>query len=310
MYSSVLLALIDTHLLILLAGYLISLIIGGPLSYYCGRPIVQRLHRLLARVGEKLNQRNIATRVWRGVILTGLLLVSCLALGMAISTSEVAAMLLAIFTGIQYQLWFAFRALRAATHEDDARLQQYAAAMTTPPQTGLDYHGTLRIILAEMAEHFTVLLVGGAFWFALLGPPGWLIYLTLAACARYFPAQEDNWRAFGWASSRLFRLMHIPPSFLAAGILISAALLVPCTAPRAALRAYLRATEAAYLHLTAALLGITLGGPYLRADKAIQAPWIGEGRAQIEPGALLRMLLVYGAALTTFFIILLFIIVL
>jgi adenosylcobinamide-phosphate synthase len=308
MYIPAFLASLNTHLLVLLAAYLISLLIGGPLYYYLGRPVVRRLHRALARLGEKLNQRSIATRVWRGVILVGLLLVSCITLGMAMGAGEVAVMLLAIFTGIQYQFWFAFRALRAATHEDDQRLQRFAAAVTTPPQTGLDYHGALRIILAEMAEHFTVLLVGGAFWFALLGPAGWLAYLLLAACVRYFPAHEEDWRAFGWAADALFRLLHLLPSLLATILLLTTALFVPGTRPRAALRAYLRATGSDHLYLLAALLGVTLGGPTLQAGVTIQAPWIGDGSAQIEPGALLRMLLVYGIAVLGLFIILLLII--
>jgi adenosylcobinamide-phosphate synthase len=221
---------------------------------------------------------------------------------------SLAVILLAIFTGIQYQFWFGFRALSAATHEDDARLQRFAAAVTTPPTTGLDYHGALRIILAEMAEHFTVLLVGGAFWFALLGPTGWLIYLTLAACTRYFPAAQENWRAFGWAADALFRLLHLLPSLLAAILLITTALFVPGTNPLAATRAYLRATGSDHLHLLAALLGVTLGGPTLQAGETIPAPWIGDGSAQIEPGALLRMLLVYGISVIGLFIILLLII--
>jgi adenosylcobinamide-phosphate synthase len=310
MLSSSLLLLLHEQLLVLLAGYGLSLIIGGLFYFYFGRPLVLWLHGLLMRLGQKLNQRSVAARVWRGVILTGLLLVPCILVGLTIGAGSVAVILLSIFAGIQYQLWFTFRAFRAAATEDDARLQQYAAAVTTPPQAGLDYHGTLRIILAEMAEHFTVMLVGGAFWFALLGPTGWLIYLTLAACARYFPAHEDSWRAFGWAACSLFRLLHIIPSILAAILLTLAALLVPGTAPLAAFQAYRHAPATPHLYFTAALLGVALGGPYARNGETHPAPWIGEGRAQIEPGALLRMLLVYGAALTTFFIILLFIIIL
>jgi adenosylcobinamide-phosphate synthase len=306
--SGTLLLMVHSNLLVLLAGYAMSLLIGGVLYAYLGRPVARKLRGLLARTGEKLNQRSVAVRVWRGVILVGFLLFLSLLAAMLGAAPAAAALILAIFTGISYPLWWAVKAMRAAKREEDALLQRCAEAMTSPTQRGRDYHGALGLIITALTEHFALTLVGAGFWFVLLGPAGWFCYLALSACIRAFPVAEDAWRAFGWAAHGLFRLMDAIPALLSATLLLLASFFVPKTAPRAGLLAFLRARDARHLHLIAGLLNITLGGPGLRHDAAIAHPWIGAGSARIEPDALLRMLLLYAAGLIFLMVFLLFII--
>ncbi|MFN7609735.1 MAG: hypothetical protein ACK5QX_02195, partial [bacterium] len=66
--------------------------------------------------------------------------------------------------------------------------------------------------------------------------------------------------------------------------------------------------HARHLHLMAGLLKVTLGGPGWREGTPTPHPWIGEGRAHIEPDALLRMVLLYATALILLMVFLLLII--
>jgi adenosylcobinamide-phosphate synthase len=304
--SGTLLLMVHSNLLVLLAGYAMSLLIGGVLYAYLGRPVARKLRDILTRTGEKLNQRSISVRVWRGVVLVGFLLFFSLLLGGTLGAGAGAALLIAIFTGIPYPLWWAVKAVRAAKRQDDKALQHCAQAMTG--QEGRDYHGTLRIMITGLADHFTLTLIGGAFWFVLLGAAGWFGYLALAAAARAFPVTEESWRAFGWAPDRLFRLTNALPVLLGAFLVLLASLLVPKISPVRGLRAFFRAKNSRHLHLIAGLLNITLGGPGWHEGAPTPHPWIGEGRAQIEPDALLRMVLLYAAALILLMVFLLFII--
>lgn len=304
--SASILAIFYGHLLVLVAGYGMSVILGGPLYAYAGRPVARKLRDILTRTGEKLNQRSVSVRVWRGVVLVGFLLFFSLLLGGTLGAGAGAALLIAIFTGIPYPLWWAVKAVRAAKRQDDAALQHCAQAMTG--QEGRDYHGALRIMITGLADHFTLTLIGGGFWFILLGPAGWFGYLALAAAARAFPVTEESWRAFGWAPDRLFRLTNALPVLLGALLVLLAALLVPKISPARGLRAFFRAQHSRHLHLIAGLLNITLGGPGWCGGAPTPHAWIGEGRAQIEPDALLRMVLLYAAALILLMVFLLLII--
>lgn len=288
---------IQSHLFVIAAGYGFSLFLGIPLRAYCGLPLRRWAHGRIRRLGERLNQRDVATRVWRGLILLVILLIPCLVLDWAIGSGIFAALLIAMIADLQPALWHGWAAVSAAKAQDNVRLAQAASRLALEAQTAPDHHGKLRLIITSLTLHFSIVLVGGAFWFALLGTKGLLAYYMLATASLYFREAEGEWRAFGWAATRGFALVDILPSLLSAVLLLLASLLVPKTRPIAGIHAYLGASSQHSLHLVAALLGIALGGPRQSQGTTTQTPWIGTGTAKLEGDDLARFMTLFSIAL-------------
>ena len=210
-----LIADIQSHLLVLVAGYMFSTFMGIPLRFYFGLPLRRKIHARVHRMGKKLNQRSVATRVWRGLIVVILLLIPCLITDWMLGSGFFAGIIIAMSADIQPSLWHGWAAVGAAKNQDEARLTLAASKLALEPQSAPDHHGKLRLIILTLTHHFSVVLVGGAFWFALLGLKGLLGYYVLATAAHYFRESEDEWKAFGWAATRLFTLVDIIPTLIA-----------------------------------------------------------------------------------------------
>ncbi|MBN8544155.1 MAG: cobalamin biosynthesis protein [Alphaproteobacteria bacterium] len=303
------LEIIQSHLLVVVIGYLISLCFGSSLRHSIGLPLRRFVHSRIRTLGERLNKRSIATRVWRGLILLVLLMVPCLALDWFLGSAGLfAGIIIALSADLQPSLWHGWVAVSAGKVRDERRLASATSALALEPQSAPDHHGTLRLIILGLIHHFTIVLVGGAFWFALLGLKGMLCYYMLAVASHYFRDSEQDWKAFGWAAGRCFTLVDAVPSLLSIALLFLASIFVPKAKPFAALSAYARATDEHHAYAVAAALKIGLGGPRVVNGKIHQTPWIGDGTARLEATDLARFMTLFTIALFEFAVLLLFII--
>jgi adenosylcobinamide-phosphate synthase len=299
---------IQSQLLVFLAGATFSLFLGGPMREYIGLPLRRFVHARIRILGEKLNQRSIADRVWRGLIILGLMLIPCILLDFAIGSGFFAAIIIAATADLQPILWQGWSAVKASKNRNLGRLHDATSALALEPQSAPDHHGQLRLIIMSITHHFAIVVVGGAFWFGLLGLTGLLAYYMLATAAHYFREEEEKWRAFGWAATRLFSLVNALPSFISALLLLAASFFVPRAKPFAGLKAYMDAKNEHHQHLIAGALGIALGGPRIINGLVTQVPWIGKGSAQLEGNDLARFMTLFSIALFGFVILLLFIV--
>lgn len=248
-------------------------------------PLSQRYQAVLAGLQRKLNRpgRSASTRVYRGIIAMGLMLVPAAIFAWWLQQPGMPAQLMLIVFllahyGAAFESLSLLRAVQAARHD---RLPLNWAG-----EAFIDRHGVLRQRILVSAQHFAVMGVGASVWFVLGGPWGMCIYLALAAMRAQFGEG-----GFGWAARESFQLMDWLPRTLACLLLGVAALFVPRTHP-------LRGSRHWQFHgFIAELLGISLGGQHGTSAESPALPWLGKGTAKVEATDLVRWLLVRLVAL-------------
>ncbi len=235
----------------------------------------------LATLARRLNrpERGVATLVYRGLVLTTLVLAAALVCGWGLARVSAATPLVAVAL---LTLWFGHVLAPAAGW----RLWQRARAETTPLQLpGISYlfadsHAVLRYSITQRAEAFAVCLVGASLGYVLGGFMLMVGYLALAAAHAQF-----HGRAFGWAAQRLFAVVDAVPRVLSRSLLFVAALFVPGAHPWAIWQRNWRAG-------VADMLRISLGGPMPGGEQA----WVGAGTARLTSMHLRRALLLLAVA--------------
>jgi adenosylcobinamide-phosphate synthase len=160
----------------------------------------------------------------------------------------------------------------------------------------LDEGGVSRAALESCAENFSDGVVAPAFWFAVAGLPGLLVYKATNTADSMIGHRTPRHAAFGWASARFDDLLNLIPARLAA---LAIALVAPCTGGD--VLATLRTTwrdgpqhrspnagwpEAAM----AAALGVTLGGPRVYDGVSTDDPPLNPGGRPAKPADIGRAL--------------------
>lgn len=269
--------------------------------------------RAIAALDRKLNrpERGEKSRKQRGVVLV-LIMVSGAALVGAV-VSFVARVL--------PHAWL-FEVLVAATllaqrglfeHVDDvARALQHkgleagryaVSRIVGRDPASLDEHGVSRAAIESLAENFSDAVVAPAFWYALFGLPGILVYKTVNTLDSMVGYRNDKYRSFGWASARLDDVLNYIPARLAGLIVTLAALVAARGNPWRALVTMFRDArhhpspnsgwpEAAM----AGALGLALGGPRKYPGLVVDQKWIGQGRARTTFADIDRALHLFSAA--------------
>jgi adenosylcobinamide-phosphate synthase len=169
----------------------------------------------------------------------------------------------------------------------------------------LDAPAVSRAAIESLAENFSDGVVAPAFWLAVAGLPGIVLYKAINTADSMIGHRSDKYRAFGWAAARLDDLVNLPASRLGALLLILAAFLLPGARPGAAFGAVERDAgrhrspnagwpEAAM----AGALGLKLAGPRRYGDVWVEDHWMGgdAGRAEAGAGDIRRALRLYLAA--------------
>ncbi|MEM7743173.1 MAG: adenosylcobinamide-phosphate synthase CbiB [Pseudomonadota bacterium] len=144
----------------------------------------------------------------------------------------------------------------------------------------LDESGVARAAIESAAENFSDGVIVPAFWFAVAGLPGIVVYKAVNTADSMIGYRSERYREFGWAAARLDDVLNWVPARLAG--------LVLCLAGPSwrALRVMIRD---AGLHrspnagwpeaATAAVLGIALGGPRIYPHETVDDPYLHpEGR--------------------------------
>jgi adenosylcobinamide-phosphate synthase len=167
----------------------------------------------------------------------------------------------------------------------------------------LDEHGVARAGIESLAENFSDGVVAPVFWTLIFGLPGLFIYKTGNTLDSMIGYLSPRHRSFGWAAARLDDVLNVIPARISGFLIAAAAALAPQAQARASIRTMLRDAgkhrspnagwpEAAI----AGALGLALAGPRRYAERVVDDPWIGEGRARVTPVDMHRALLIYVVA--------------
>lgn len=157
------------------------------------------------------------------------------------------------------------------------------------PET-LDEAGVARAAIESAAENFSDGVVAPAFWFAVAGLPGIMIYKLVNTADSMIGHRTPRHQAFGWAAARLDDLMNLVPARLTA-LLFLAVALAPAQlktvwhdAPRH------RSPNAGWPEAAMAIaLNLALAGPRRYAGQIVDDPWMNDaGRKLANAGDIRR----------------------
>lgn len=154
----------------------------------------------------------------------------------------------------------------------------------------LDEAGVARAAIESAAENFSDGVVAPAFWFAVAGLPGIMIYKLVNTADSMIGHRTPRHQAFGWAAARLDDLMNLIPARLTAVLFLAVAMMpenartVWRDAPRH------RSPNAGWPEAAlAAALGLALAGPRRYGSTTVDDPWMNpEGRRTAGTGDIRR----------------------
>lgn len=249
------------------------------------------LHKFVRALGHRLNKakRNAATLAWRGVIVTGFIVLPAMLLGRLIDLHLPSRFMflapLVLFIASQRQPGMI--ALWRAARSDKLTLQ-----MAQPHYIFADTHALLRFVILDHATRFAIGIIGVIFWYLIAGSPGAFGYLALGLCAAHFSPELERNLAFGGATDRLFSFIDAGPRTIATALLLFAGFFAPGAKPLKAARHVFH-----WRLFLATLLGIALGGDMPAAHGKAKIEWVGSGTPKPDASHLSRWLLIWGVAL-------------
>lgn len=169
----------------------------------------------------------------------------------------------------------------------------------------LDRSGVARAALESLGENASDGIVAPAFWLALLGLPGIVLYKAINTADSMIGHKSPRYLAFGWAAARLDDLVNLPCSRLTAILFALAALFSPRTSAKVAVTSMLRD---AHRHVSpnagwpeaalAGALGIKLGGPRAYGGRHVDLATMGDGKSELDTEDIREGLSLYGWALS------------
>jgi adenosylcobinamide-phosphate synthase len=167
----------------------------------------------------------------------------------------------------------------------------------------LDEAGVARAALESLAENFSDGIVAPAFWTAMLGLPGGLLYKAANTADSMIGHKNARYMHFGWAAARFDDWVNLPASRLAALWLILAAATLPGADWRAGIAAVWRDAEkhrspnAGWPEAAlAGALGLKLGGPRVYGGEKVADVFMGDGRFAATAQDIFRALALYRRA--------------
>lgn len=193
----------------------------------------------------------------------------------------------------------------AALDEPDIMIARRAVAMIVGRNPeNLDRSGISRAAIESTAENLSDGVIAPAFWFAVAGFPGLLIYKTVNTADSMIGHRSQTYRRFGWATARLDDLLNLIPARLTAVLLALCAPVAGCSP----VKAFGGGIREARWHnspnagwpeaTTAYALGIALAGPRAYGEQQVDAPYFNaSGRRDSDAADIRRMLRLLVAAL-------------
>jgi adenosylcobinamide-phosphate synthase len=301
-------------LLILVGALLLDALVGDmPLLFrYVPHPVVL-VGRAVAWFDVRLNreQRGEKARRTRGVVTVVLLIVGAALAGLLIDLVcrqfaygwLIELVIIAVLVA-QRSLFQRVHAVGAALSEKGlhAGREEVRHIVGRDPQS-LDAHGVARAGIESLAENFSDGVVAPVFWTMLFGLPGLFVYKTANTLDSMIGHMSPRYRSFGWAAARFDDLLNLAPARLSGVLIAVAGALVPQARGLDALRIMLRdarkhrSPNAGWPEgAMAGALDLALAGPRRYAERVVDDPWIGDGRARATPTDLYRALIVYTVA--------------
>lgn len=299
---------ISHHLWILAAALLLDALVGDPPWLWRRLPHpVALAGRLIGWLDRRLNQDGDAPARRRAAGIAATLLLVLLAGGIGWGVAAllrtlpfgwVLEIVLAAVFLAQRSLHDHVAAVAAACELEGLEGGRRAVSMIVgrDPQS-LDMAGVCRAAIESDAENYSDGVFAPAFWFALLGLPGILVYKAVNTADSMIGHRTARHEAFGWASARLDDVLNLVPARLCGALL---ALAAPFGGGRigAAWRAMLRdapkhrSPNAGWPE--AAMAGglvLALAGPRQYHGTMVPDAWMGDGgRAEATPRDIRRAL--------------------
>ncbi len=303
----------DGVLLILFLALALDAALGDPPWLYGTVPHpVAMIGRLVTSGDRRLNDERAGegVRVLRGALLTSAVVLVSAALGWVLAGALQGlpggwlveagfASTLISFRGLYDRAASVARALGDGLAEGRAAV----AHIVGRDPDSLDGPGVARAAVESIAENFSDGVVAPAFWYALLGLPGLCAYKAVNTLDSMIGHKNPRYRAFGRAAARLDDAANWLPARLAGGLVVLVAALLPGARAGSAWRTMRRDAprhrspnagwqEAAF----AGALGFALAGPRRYHDEAVEDPWMGDGRSDLDPADIRAALRLYVAA--------------
>jgi adenosylcobinamide-phosphate synthase len=307
-------SLSDT-LMITIVALALDATIGYPQALFrrVGHPVAW-IGGLISAVEGRLNSDRFSQRERRGLGVAALAAWLIIAGGAASLISALCGHSIAglLFVGVlaaslpaQRSLYEHVKAVADALEVSGLPAGRDAVAKIVGRRTDvLDESGVARAAIESLAENFSDGVVAPAFWLALIGLPGGVLYKTINTADSMVGHRNSRFESFGWASARLDDFVNLPASRLASIWLVLAAGLEARPTAIAAIRAIKRDAaghrspnagwpEAAM----AGALGLKLAGPRIYGESLIEDAYMGDGRREAGVDDIRRALLLYRRAL-------------
>jgi adenosylcobinamide-phosphate synthase len=241
--------------------------------------------RIIDRADQRMNHG--PNRRAKGIILMGLLSLGAALLGLAVMAIPgiwadvvIGAILLA-----HRSLTDHVKAVATAVI-DNLRAGRASVAMIVGRDTStMDEPAIARAAIESAAENFSDGVVAPAFWFAILGLPGLLVYKVTNTADSMIGYKSPRYLEFGWAAARFDDLLNLLPARLTAAIILLTSF---------AFAKWSIVVRDAQLHRSpnagwpeaamAVVLGVALSGPRSYDGQMSDFPWVHpEGRKTIGP---------------------------
>jgi adenosylcobinamide-phosphate synthase len=301
-------------LLILFAALLLDAFVGDMKLLFNHMPHpVELVGRVIAWFDHRLNRENRseATRRARGIFTVAILIVTAAFAGYLLARVCRATRFGWLVELVVIAVLVAQRSLFDRVHAVAIALRHkglYAGREEIRHIVGrdpmsLDEHGIARAGIESLAENFSDGVVAPVFWTLIFGLPGLFVYKTANTLDSMIGYLSPRHRSFGWAAARLDDALNLIPARISGLLIAVAAALAPQAQGRASIRTMLsdagkhRSPNAGWPEAAiAGALGLALAGPRRYAERVVDAPWIGEGRARATPVDMHRALLIYVTA--------------
>jgi adenosylcobinamide-phosphate synthase len=227
-----------------------------------------------------------AARRLRGVGVMTALVVAAGILGLALSAlGPVAEVIVAAILLAQRSLVEHVAAVAAGLRRGLPEGRNAVAMIVSRDTDAMDDSAVARAAIESAAENLSDGVIAPAFWFAIGGLPGLLIYKITNTADSMVGYRTPRHAAFGWAAARLDDLLNLVPARLTALLIaLPAGLLGALPAIRADARLH-RSPNAGWPEAAMArALGIALAGPRAYDGKPRDFPWVNAaGRKPLLP---------------------------
>ena len=179
--------------------------------------------RALSWADTRLNRGR--SRRLKGVVVIGALNMAMVAIGLALAAlpGPVAEILVAAVLLAQNSLAAHVRAVAEAMDDGIEAARDAVARVVGRDTAGLDEAAVARAAIESAAENFSDGVVAPAFWFALFGLPGILVYKLTNTADSMIGYRSEKHAEFGWAAARLDDLLNWVPARLSAVFIMLAA---------------------------------------------------------------------------------------